>query len=301
MKQKNITVKIFLGTAFCFLLSYICAIAGGLTKDKDSYPVALSKKYGHQTQESQTYVELKRSFPIKDMTEIDVTTVSKDVQFNITDGDTIEVIYKGHSSPLGFNADKDFQTTADGGTLKIKTDERNKNHSLWNLTINNDDDGTIIVNMPKQMSQLMLHTVSADITVSEANLKYFKAETVSGDIDLNHSTIERADIATVSGNVESDGAVNVIDGKTISGDINLDVENDSPKIDIQTTSGDMKIAFKKQPDAAFSFSSISGSINVDQTFGGLTSEGKKAKFILGKGIGTVSAHSVSGDLTVAKW
>ncbi len=182
--KKNMGIKIFAGTTFCFLASYLCSLAGGFNKGTETYPVVIAKKYVKQAEVEnpvENPVEMTRSFSAANLKEIIVTTVAKDVDFYLSDKNVVEVIYKSDVSFPEFNPEKDIKTEVDGDRLIIKTDERKNLKSLLKVTVSAPKQGKITVNMPKSIVRLILKTVSADIYVPATTLEFAKFETDETD------------------------------------------------------------------------------------------------------------------------
>jgi DUF4097 and DUF4098 domain-containing protein YvlB len=201
------------------------------------------------------------------------------------------------------------------------------------------EDTVLQVHVPFSAS-LEVEGVSADVSVIGIRAsERLEVETVSGDANLQAST-DRLDISSVSGDVEFSGAArranadsvsgdlrlrdidgelsvetvsgdaNVaasrltqIDGGSVSGDIELDVELvGNASVDIETMSGELTLSLPANLSATLNAESFSGSLHsdfpveiIDEAGPGSEMRGK-----LGSGDARIELESFSGDINVRK-
>ena len=159
------------------------------------------------------------------------------------------------------------------------------------------------------LSEILVETTSGDVSISlEENVQpqSIRVKGSSGDVDVNASTPRLSintvsgdveyygdcpdiSVTTVSGDAEIDGAMRQVNLKSVSGDIGLRVESDTlQNVNCNTTSGDLTIHLPAK---------LRGQVGVRmQTVSG--SQHNRYGEAMGSPLAWVSAHSVSGDVTV---
>lgn len=159
------------------------------------------------------------------------------------------------------------------------------------------------------LSEILVETTSGDVNISLEDSKQpasIRVKGSSGDVDVNASTPRLTintvsgdveyygdcpdiSVTTVSGDAEIDGAMRQVNLKSVSGDIGLRVGSDAlQNVNCNTTSGDLTIHLP---------ASLRGQVGVRmQTVSG--NKHNRYGEAMGSPLAWVSAHSVSGDVTV---
>ncbi|MGH8377990.1 MAG: DUF4097 family beta strand repeat-containing protein, partial [Gammaproteobacteria bacterium] len=128
------------------------------------------------------------------------------------------------------------------------------------------------------------HSISGDVKISGVDGDV-QAESISGTVKLFQSRLDRARLNSTSGNVDFSAAL-----------------AKSGSYSFNSTSGNLSLSFPKAPDARFDIYSFSG--DIDNNFGPKpqrTSEygpGVELHFTSGKGDAQVTAHTLSGNITL---
>lgn len=128
------------------------------------------------------------------------------------------------------------------------------------------------------------HSISGDVKISSVDGDV-QAESISGTVKVFGSHVDRVRLNSTSGNVEFSAAL-----------------AKSGSYSFNSTSGNLSLAFPRTPDARFDIYSFSGDIN--NNFGPRaqrTSEfgpGMELHFTSGKGDAQVTAHTLSGNITL---
>lgn len=201
------------------------------------------------------------------------------------------------------------------------------------------EDTVLMVHVPFTAS-IELEAVSADVNVSGIkDGDRIKLDSVSGDVDVQ-ATTGRLDITTVSGDVDFTGRVErveaesvsgdltlrgiegelsidtvsgeakitnsrlrQIDGGSVSGDIEFDVELlGSADVDIETMSGELTLTFPASLSATVNAETFSGSLHADFPVK-ITDEsgpGSQMHGKLGNGDARIDLESFSGDIRLRK-
>lgn len=148
-------------------------------------------------------------------------------------------------------------------------------------------DVSITLDEDKQPASIRLKGSSGDMDVN-ASTPRLTINTVSGDVEY-YGDCPDISVTTVSGDAEIDGAMRQVNLKSVSGDIGLRVESDTlQNVNCNTTSGDLTIHLPAK---------LRGQVGVRmQTVSG--SQHNRYGESMGAPLAWVSAHSVSGDVTV---
>jgi hypothetical protein len=165
-------------------------------------------------------------------------------------------------------------------------------------------------------SSVTIETASADIDARDlSGAKRFR--TASGEVSLNRLA-GGVDVETVSGEIDLDGQAPVdLAAKTVSGDVDVRVPT-LRKLDLGTTSGDMKVDAELTGQGPFAIRTISGDaivvgrsgfrVEAESVTGDLSSDlpGKRESMpgrkilIVGRPGPTLAFRSVSGDFHVSQ-
>ena len=127
-------------------------------------------------------------------------------------------------------------------------------------------------------------SISGDVKISSVDGD-LQAESISGTVKVFQSRLDRARLSSTSGNVDFSAAL------TKSGNYSFN-----------STSGNLSLAFAKTPDAHLDIYTFSG--DIDNNFGPKaqrTSEygpGMELHFVSGNGNAQVTAHTLSGNITL---
>ena len=165
-------------------------------------------------------------------------------------------------------------------------------------------------------ASVSIETASADISASDlSGTKHFR--TASGEVTLARLA-GPLEVETVSGEIEIDGAAPIdLVARSVSGDMDVHVPS-VRRLDIGTTSGDIRLDAEMRGDGPFAMRSISGDativgrtgfrVEAESITGDLSSDlpskrdsmpGRKV-LIVGRPGPTLQFRSVSGDLHVAE-
>lgn len=147
-------------------------------------------------------------------------------------------------------------------------------------------------------------SVSGDVTISgSAKGAHVSAHSISGDVHINGVDGD-VDAGSISGTVQiSASRLDRAKLNSTSGNINFSAGLEkSGNYDFNSTSGNLTLTFPRTPDARFDINSFSG--DIDNNFGPKaqrTSEygpGRELHFTSGSGSAQVTAHTLSGNITL---
>lgn len=149
--------------------------------------------------------------------------------------------------------------------------------------------------------EVSVDSVSGNVTLG-GKLAHVSINTVSGDV-IAPMVGERGKLESVSGDITvGGGPFERMNASTVSGD--LDVRGSmarSGKMNIETMSGDVSVRLPESTSARVNASTFSG--DIDSNLGQTTSSrshgpGSELSARIGKGEGTISLQSFSGDIRI---
>lgn len=144
--------------------------------------------------------------------------------------------------------------------------------------------GEVVISGSASGAHVFGYSISGDVKISSVD-GYVQAESISGTVKVFQSRLGRARLSSTSGNVDFSAALAKSGSYTFN-----------------STSGNLSLTFPKTPDARFDIYSFSG--DIDNNFGPKaqrTSEygpGMELHFVSGAGDAQVTAHTLSGNITL---
>lgn len=292
----RLTMRIFIGTALCFAFSYFSAAIGRLGSVE-----AIASKYVKDSGKT-LHVEVERKFPRKEIKEIEIITVDSNVQLNVTDSDELVVNSSGDYPIDSAQNESILESHIDNGKLILKMDhiEGALNFSLSGINLNVNSGGKMSLTIPKGLVQVTVKTVSGDISLNDLAINTLDVNTVSGDVIGEKSNSEKLRIKTTSGDLTWNGEILDLEGKSVSGDIDLELTNNEPKIEAKTVSGDVSVNFDKTPGIEVKFVTTSGDVDIAAEFKKTSSGDEDSTVKIGSGKGLVAVKTISGNLKLIK-
>lgn len=169
-------------------------------------------------------------------------------------------------------------------------------------------------NMAKNMKQINIDTVSADIDISDFESREMDFETVSGQIDIKDLITKNLDIEGVSGDIKGSGIqadilnIEVVSGSTnmegvfekadleaVSGDLKLGSDSLLEEVNAETVSGDITLYVSEDNGFTAELDSVSGDLNTE-----FSVSGKGDTKVYGDGKAEFDFETVSGDVWIKK-
>jgi DUF4097 and DUF4098 domain-containing protein YvlB len=290
----KMTMRIVLGTALCFMFSYLSAAIGKLGSFE-----AVAARYSKGNPDM-VHVEIERKFPANEVQEIEIETVSSDINFVLTDSDSLKISVAGDFPISLSDKDKVLESKVDSGKLTLTMDHQTSDTNFPGLHFDMKQEGKLTLSLPKNLKKILVKTVSGDVKLNNFDVDIMELDSVSGDVKGEKSHVENLKLKTTSGDLKWDGDIAQLESESISGDVELKLSNTSPKIEARTVSGDVKIGFDKTPDVQYRLSTTSGEIRVASDFQKNQKDEDHLSGVLGSGKGSVSAETISGDLKFMK-
>ena len=296
MKHGSLVLKILFVTLGAFALSYVSAAVGNVG---DDYPSSLAIKYSDELT-NQVDLNFKKVFEAQDIEELHLETVSADVEFEVGELAQVNVEIQGRFSVPDKDPEQIIKYKVEGKTLYIKTREGETNENSYFRFNVNPDTGHARIRLPASIKRLVIKTVSGNIGLQKFDLETLQVKTVSGDVTSDTLKSKNADFKTVSGDFHLGGAFENLGFQSVSGDLNLGLLETNSKMNISSTSGDVELTLPKDPDLRLNFSTVSGELEYDPTFGYAESEELRQHRTFGSGLGEINLRTISGDVSIAK-
>ena len=233
-------------------------------------------------------VHESQTIPYENINSLSINVVTTDIEvFATEDSDEARIELIGETNELH---QPKFSVEVDDTQLIIDvqphTENKWFNFDLYLPTL------TLKVFLPEKfIENLKIKSVSADLYLNNVQANTTKLSSTSGDMDGEKLFFEKAELNTVSGDVEIEEIEGAIDLETTSGDVSLTVKDLSDTIQITSVSGDVDIVtYNKPPDVTFNVKSISGDINLLDTY--------RENATIGKGSHLIKIKTTSGDIAV---
>lgn len=178
------------------------------------------------------------------------------------------------------------------GTLHIKFCKAGK------INVNNCDK-TLKVTLPKnlKLEEAEIETVSADAKASELNVKDVNFESVSGSVEAGLYGVRSIDADSVSGDIEiiAPEGPEYVDIETTSGSVRMNLKNSAGDCEISTVSGKVTFLLPEKGNFTISYDTTSGDFDSD-----IEMAQKGSKYVSGKGNDRFIVDTTSGDLRIKK-
>ena len=117
-----------------------------------------------------------------------------------------------------------------------------------------------------EQEELDVSTASGYITLSECYLWKAELKTISGEIILSSLYADELDVSTTSGDVSGNVYCTDVEAETISGDIALDTLDNTEKIKMNTTSGDIWCNMSNTAIQSIDIATTSGDVSLGIPF-----------------------------------
>lgn len=231
------------------------------------------------------------TYPIDDLTALELESVTGSITVADSDGDAIEV-----------TADK-AAPTEDALESVTLVSSRNDGH----LTLETNHDEMPFLFGPDPKADL-------EVTVPSA-VRLARAETTDGDVEIRNVTGDlvagttngRVDIEGVEGGVSAEttnGGIRVagvsgdVDANTTNGDIDVSLTAGGGNLAAESTNGDLAVRAPDSLDATISVSTTNGDISVDGVGNSSPSGDGSLEVTLGDGTRRVRLETTNGDVTL---
>ncbi|WP_017417079.1 DUF4097 family beta strand repeat-containing protein [Clostridium tunisiense] len=263
-------------------------------------------------------IDETKSQAIDETELIDINLVSGNISLIPYDGKDIKATLKG-SFKIASNDLPHLQVQSSGKTVTIRF--LKDNGSLNSISVS--DDFKLDVYIPKIYNKnLSVKSVSANITGDNLNVNKVTASSVSGKVNLSNISSTDSKFNSVSGNITIDSLTNTsasissisgdikvadfmgnLEGKTVSGNLNISYKNfQENTIEFKSTSGKLIISLPNSPSFYVSSTSTSGDMDIVFPVTVNNSSKKNITGFVGNSNtkGKINLSTVSGDIDIYK-
>jgi lia operon protein LiaG len=256
-----------------------------------------------------------KEFDINSISKVFVDTVSSDINIILSKDNNIKIHFHGTTSEMS-GAPK-LETSQSGDELEISIKYPKQIMSLFNFSLDTKLDIYIPESYKKSMS---IETVSGEVSIDKVQTENFKVHTTSGDVDIKSLVANITDFNSVSGSINIKDLSSKSSGfKTTSGDIKIEAITGDIKarsvsgsikalykefnndIDAETVSGDVDLNLPQDSQFKVDFSTTSGELDNDFPIVMTGKVDKRdIKGTVGNGEKTIRIKTVSGDAAINK-
>ncbi|GAB6087697.1 DUF4097 family beta strand repeat-containing protein [Alkaliphilus crotonatoxidans] len=231
---------------------------------------------------------------ITDISNITISTDSVPIRLYVVEGtDELKAHYYGSVQTNG--APPELELKQSGNKIVVRENRREKMNVGFNF-----ENLSMDIYLPKQyQKELSLHSISGDVLMDKLQLSKIEAETISGKISLDGAILERGFFKSTSGNIEINHYLGELRGETVSGHLAVELAGLEDKVDINSISGDIKVALPSDSSFKLMANSTSGKITSDfpMTVNG-KSKSNTLEGIVGKGEHELELKTISGNINI---
>lgn len=206
-------------------------------------------------------VDESKKFSPREIKEIDIHTVSSDINIIPTDEEDIRVHFYGEVTA---NLEKELPKLTSYTSKNLLNIEIQYPRIFWGGFWGGYVDHTKLdIYIPgNYMEIIKINTVSGDANIKDLSMKDFNFVSTSGDLEMESILAEKLTVESVSGDIEIKNYSGELNIETVSGNVLADKDKEELKndIDIETTSGDVKILLPEDAQFSLKVKTISGNI-----------------------------------------
>lgn len=155
----------------------------------------------------------------------------------------------------------------------------------------------LVITVPRDWNpdEVKIDTVSADVNISQLNVREVDVNGVRANSNLERCKVEQLSVESVSGNTRFTGELNQLECKAVSGSCSAVLSNVPREIDISGVSGDLNLTLPENCGFNVRMDSLSGNFSSDFA----TSKSGR-DYYFGDGRCQIEFNGLSGSVTVRK-
>lgn len=244
------------------------------------------------------------------ITELDIHWTAGSVTVRPYDGKQVKLEETGAR-----DEDDRLRYLVQDGKLTVQYQKSEWSFGFWRKSTAKDLIVSIPAAMAKQMTEVEISAVSAQVTVSDICMeKELEVEAVSGDLiltnvsagacklenvsgktRLENARIGELEIETVSGRVYGDGEIASLECKGVSGNVGITTRTSLRRLDVETVSGSVEIRMPENDGFTVKIQKVSGEFSTD-----FPVKTVDKTYTYGNGSASYKMETVSGDLRILK-
>ena len=288
----------------------------GYNKDRGFFWESTGK--GHSVNED--------SIPAENVTALDVQLHNGDVNIYVADQESIDVAGDTEELEVRLN-DAGVLTIRQGRTasssvifgrgLACADVDLTLPKKVWQSIKLGTVNGDITLNDMVEAEQLVIQTVSGDVTADQARCPQMtlksvsgdingqdmsgsiRAESVSGDVELSGGLVD-VSVTTVSGDIQIMDSVESVSCNSMSGDVAVETGVLPGVLNLSSKSGDCRARIPATEGFAVEFTTLSGDLHTEFDLVGPMGKKSGSAVYLDGGNRSFSISSTSGDITLEK-
>ncbi|MDP4142919.1 MAG: DUF4097 family beta strand repeat-containing protein [Bacillota bacterium] len=291
-------------------IMFICYGAGALFIFSNNGREVWKEGSSYNINESNVIEDLNG---LKDI-EIDVPSTDIDV---ITEGtNQVKAELNGSLIASGKVERPELQCYKDGNKIYIKVIQK----SLMVFNFFYRSNIKLNVYIPDSYKEnLSVHSSSGDVNISNHTFNKLKSELTSGNLQVNNINTDTFEQHSSSGDVKAERlttkntTIDVTSGtirlnkfngdlqtRSSSGDTSIEYDNFNNKVDIQATSGNIKLKLPKSAEFALDASASSGGVNCKFPISFSEKGEHVLKGTVGSGKNNINIVTSSGDINISQ-
>ncbi|WDV47008.1 DUF4097 family beta strand repeat-containing protein [Clostridiaceae bacterium M8S5] len=301
-KNKKFNIKIVIVVMICaFTIAGVLMVKeGGLDYFKKGFSIGfMNKKDEVKKEESKKVPQtinidtLEKIKDLKDINNIDIDTVSSNINILSSTSDSISIHFKGTAK--GYVKGEEPKLIINKNDNDIRIEIKHKNSNISGSRYFN---ASLEIRVPtKHFKLFSVNSVSGNIKAKNITSDIFRAETVSGDQDIKECTNKDVQTNCVSGNVKLANITGSLNIDNTSGNLNVEFDKITDSIKMETVSGNIAMIIPNGSNLDLKMDTTSGELSVYSPLS-IPKKQKSANITIGDGGNDVSLSSVSGNIYV---
>lgn len=300
MNLKKIVFISFCLGLVSFGLAVVFAIGAGFNSP-DAFMKVFSDRY---TVDNDSVVDIleQTSFPLENITTLQFDMAAGDLKIINSPDQGIHVTVNGrvakNDTKKVLNVLKS-QVSADRLILSIDQEalkEHYQGTSKWGTTWNIEfkSDLKVDLALPPSLRSSFVNLATGDIDVKNATLESLTVNAAAGDLELENTSLKELNLVLAAGDLEGNLKIDRLKAELLAGDIELQIDNASPQMDLNAAAGDVKLKFREPPNVKLKFDIMAGDVAVK----GFTKNQFDKELSLGEGAGQIQIESLAGDVHI---
>lgn len=284
MKVSRLLIILTIVMIVSIIGATIVAIATGYRQDFDKY---------------REVIDFHEKESLNGIQEVKIKTSTADIDIIPTDDEEIAISFTGERYSLFNKRQKtNLKVEIEGETLNIVTETTRQRHFL---VFNWSNDLKLTIHLPKTYHHnLDIKISTGDVKLRNLTLNKFVYNGSTGNLDIRNLSVVKGDINSSTGDVEGTILSGDLDISLSTGEIDLIYLGQKFNIDINVSTGDVKLYL--QPDATFDvdIKTSTGSIDNEFNLDGISERKMVKGYVKESGVNSLKIRTSTGDVELLK-
>ena len=250
------------------------------------------------TGSNQQTINDEKTLSAEGIKEINLRTISTDINFITTDTNDIKLHLHGWTTSSSKASIPELATNVENNNLTAEVKNKNGfiNIGFYNTSL------TLDVYVPKTYSKsIHVNTTSGKLTIEQLSLASFSFNSVSGDMNLNSVNTNDTVIGTTSGNIKLDAFTGNLKFNSVSGGLSANYTAFNNNISVSSVSGSSTLTLPANSEFHLNFNSTSGNLNnAFPIVSNGTSRRHDVEGTVGSDTNNVTIETTSGNSSINK-